>query len=345
MTIPSIITMSPAPKITFTGYAWHKIQALCAMATGEVSFYGETALEDKTLVMDVWVPKQEAGSCSYETDGLDEAKYLGDMACRDVDPLPPENTMKIWCHTHPGNSAGPSGTDWDTFKERFEKCEWGVMFILAKGGDVSCHSSVILNGQQYAISTDISVDWTQGYNTASFQKTLDEKVTAITYTAPVYAHNYSARSRPQGITHGKKGFGGYYDDGYTDWEGDTDWEPVTPWAKGYEDAEADVAEGVVCDVDSLAQASHAGYMREEAAQDYARGYLAKLRSKLDLVDFIESFGPHVQSSTKIHAAISVLFVTTGPRSALPEVEEYDDDTDMLDALTDGELEMHNGTDL
>src|SRR5690606_33202362 len=42
---------------------------------------------------------------------------------------------RLWAHTHPGNSASPSGTDEDTFERVFGGCDWAVMFILARGGE------------------------------------------------------------------------------------------------------------------------------------------------------------------------------------------------------------------
>ncbi len=46
----------------------------------------------------------------------------------------PQQFMRIWIHTHPGDSAHPSGTDEETFARVFEKSDWAVMFILAKSG-------------------------------------------------------------------------------------------------------------------------------------------------------------------------------------------------------------------
>ena len=46
----------------------------------------------------------------------------------------PEQFFRIWCHTHPGDSPTPSGTDESTFQRVFGMCDWGVMFVLAEGG-------------------------------------------------------------------------------------------------------------------------------------------------------------------------------------------------------------------
>ena len=46
----------------------------------------------------------------------------------------PEEFARIWLHTHPGHSPGPSGTDEQTFARVFGGCDWAVMGILARGG-------------------------------------------------------------------------------------------------------------------------------------------------------------------------------------------------------------------
>jgi hypothetical protein len=49
----------------------------------------------------------------------------------------PAQFARIWVHTHPGDSARPSGTDERTFERVFGTCDWAVMFILARGGETS----------------------------------------------------------------------------------------------------------------------------------------------------------------------------------------------------------------
>lgn len=46
----------------------------------------------------------------------------------------PAQFARIWLHTHPGDSAWPSGTDEETFARVFGLCDWAVMGILARGG-------------------------------------------------------------------------------------------------------------------------------------------------------------------------------------------------------------------
>lgn len=44
----------------------------------------------------------------------------------------PEQFARVWLHSHPGNSPTPSATDEETFRRVFGKCQWAVMFIIAR---------------------------------------------------------------------------------------------------------------------------------------------------------------------------------------------------------------------
>ena len=47
----------------------------------------------------------------------------------------PQQFGRIWIHTHPGDSADPSGVDEATFQRVFGNADWAVMAILAQGGE------------------------------------------------------------------------------------------------------------------------------------------------------------------------------------------------------------------
>ena len=50
--------------------------------------------------------------------------------------LQPEQFARLWCHTHPGNCPEPSSIDEETFQRVFGRCEWAILFILAKGNQI-----------------------------------------------------------------------------------------------------------------------------------------------------------------------------------------------------------------
>src|SRR5688572_25265380 len=103
-------------KLRFTPYAWAKLLYIRDLGDTEVSFFGLSHKDDLGLVIDVLMVPQE---CTYAyTEFKEEAitKFFEEM----VDlGWHPEEFGRIWCHTHPGNSAKPSQTDEDTLVREF----------------------------------------------------------------------------------------------------------------------------------------------------------------------------------------------------------------------------------
>ncbi len=97
----------------------------------EIGGFGITEVEDLLYVRDIETICQDATCASVEFD--DEA--VADFFDRQVDAgRRPEQFARLWIHTHPGGSAQPSVTDERTFSRVFGRCQWAVMFILARGG-------------------------------------------------------------------------------------------------------------------------------------------------------------------------------------------------------------------
>jgi hypothetical protein len=123
----------PRPTILrFTPYAWAKMHFFCHAGDTEVGAFGITRPDDLLLVEDVVLVKQRVSVVTVQFD--DES--VADFFDRQIDKgRKPEGFARLWCHTHPGNSPNPSGTDEETFHRVFGKCDWAVMFILANGGN------------------------------------------------------------------------------------------------------------------------------------------------------------------------------------------------------------------
>ena len=98
-------------------------------------------------------------SCSYTTVQFDDDS-VADFFDQQVDHgLRPEQFGRIWIHTHPGDSASPSGTDEDTFSRVFGSSDWAVMFILACGGET--YTRLRFNvGPQADLELPVGVDFT-----------------------------------------------------------------------------------------------------------------------------------------------------------------------------------------
>jgi proteasome lid subunit RPN8/RPN11 len=117
--------------LRLTAYAWAKLLRLRDLGDTEVGGFGISVAHDLLLIEDVCLVKQ---LCTAVTVKFDD-HAVADFFDAQVDKgLPPERFGRIWIHTHPGNSADPSGTDEKTFSRCFGSADWAVMFILACGG-------------------------------------------------------------------------------------------------------------------------------------------------------------------------------------------------------------------
>jgi hypothetical protein len=121
--------------LRFSPYAWAKLVWFRDRGDTEIGGFAVTHHDDPFYVEDFITVKQKASGAFVEFDDEDVNQYLVDQTNAGHEP---HHCMRIWLHTHPGNSASPSGTDENCFKEAFGNCNWAVMFILAKGGTVYC---------------------------------------------------------------------------------------------------------------------------------------------------------------------------------------------------------------
>lgn len=94
-----------------------------------------TGTEDPMYVTDFDFILQECTSVKtdFDTDAQNEW-----MQNRLLSGENPDNFARIWAHTHPGPSASPSTTDWETFQEVMGDAAWGVMLILGTGNEFVC---------------------------------------------------------------------------------------------------------------------------------------------------------------------------------------------------------------
>ena len=119
------------PVLRFTPTAWAKLLFFRDCQETEIGGFGVTAPDDALLVEEFVTVKQDVTVASVAFG--DEA--VADFFDAQVDlGRKPEQFGRIWLHTHPGNSPSPSGTDEETFHRVFGKCQWALMFILARGG-------------------------------------------------------------------------------------------------------------------------------------------------------------------------------------------------------------------
>ena len=143
------------PCLTFAPTAWAKLQFFCHLGDTEIAGFGITAENAMLHVEDFVTVRQLASPTTVVMD--DQA--VADFADRCVDAgLPPQRFLRVWCHTHPGSSPLPSGTDEDTFFRVFGSCDWAVMFILARTAASYARLSFHC-GPGAAVRLPVRVDW------------------------------------------------------------------------------------------------------------------------------------------------------------------------------------------
>ena len=119
------------PSLRFTPYAWAKLQFFCHAGDTEIGGFGISHPHDALLIIDFVTIKQKTTSITVKFNDEAVANYFEDQVEAGRKPA---EFARIWCHTHPGTSPNPSCVDEDTLAGVFGRCDWAVMFILAKGG-------------------------------------------------------------------------------------------------------------------------------------------------------------------------------------------------------------------
>lgn len=125
--------------------------------------FGIAASSDQPLrIASVYAPEQQCTGGETEiTDGI--AKYV-DMCIHDWGLESASQFMRVWLHTHPGNSAEPSSQDWETFEEsHFMSQDFSVMFIIARGGNTTCHLRINSGGLSIVEEIGVQIDWKSPY--------------------------------------------------------------------------------------------------------------------------------------------------------------------------------------
>jgi hypothetical protein len=141
-----------------------------------VGAFGITAAPDLLTVRDVvMVPQQcNCAFVSFDDEGVSE--FFEDQVELGRKP---QEFGRIWIHTHPCNSATPSGTDETTFERCFGASDWSVMFILAEGGQKYCRLQTTVPVLQ-TTKLKSEVDWSTEYPAATQSDWLSEYETNVT---------------------------------------------------------------------------------------------------------------------------------------------------------------------
>ena len=119
------------PVLRFSPTAWAKLLFFRDRGETEISGFGITDHDDLLYVTEFLTIKQDTTIASISLD--DEA--VADFFESQVEAgRQPQQFFRIWCHSHPGDSPEPSGTDEETFHRVFGRCDWALMLIVAQDG-------------------------------------------------------------------------------------------------------------------------------------------------------------------------------------------------------------------
>jgi proteasome lid subunit RPN8/RPN11 len=147
---------STPPKLRFSPTAWAKLLCLRDLGPTEVGGFGITDAGDLLNIRDIALVPQCCNEVFVAFDDTAVAEFFDDQIDQGRQP---EQFGRIWIHTHPGESAQPSSVDVETFDRVFGRCDWAVMFILARGGQTFAELSW-RHGGPASIPLDVEVDFT-----------------------------------------------------------------------------------------------------------------------------------------------------------------------------------------
>lgn len=119
------------PLLRFCPTAWAKLLFLRDLGNTEIGGFAITAAADPLLVQEFVTVQQRVSVVSVAFDDNAVADFFDQQIDRG---LKPQQFLRIWCHSHPGDSAHPSGTDEETFARVFGKSDWALMFIVSRSG-------------------------------------------------------------------------------------------------------------------------------------------------------------------------------------------------------------------
>ena len=132
-----------------------KLQFFLHAGNTEIGGFGISAQYDPLYIEDFQTVKQLTSCAHVEFDDAAVADYLDDCADKGIEP---RRCMRVWIHTHPGDSPNPSGTDEDTFQRAFGGCDWSLMFIIGRTAQTYCRLAFNA-GPGAQVMIPVAVDW------------------------------------------------------------------------------------------------------------------------------------------------------------------------------------------
>lgn len=159
-------SIKPAsPVLRFSPTAWAKLLFFRDQGETEIGGFGIAEAHDLLRIEEFCSVKQEASLTTVRFDDLAVADFFEAQV---ASGRRPEEFGRLWLHTHPGNSPLPSGTDEDTFARVFGRCDWAVLFILARSG--RCYARLRFNiGPGGELEIPVEVDYSLPFGPSAFE--------------------------------------------------------------------------------------------------------------------------------------------------------------------------------
>ncbi len=173
---PAALDSDDAPVLRFTPPAWAKLLYLRDAGPTEIGAFGITSADDLLRVEEIATVAQTASVASVAFDDAAVADFFDDQIDQSRRP---EQFARMWIHTHPGDSADPSSVDKSTFARVFGRCDWSVMFILARGGDTYARLQFSV-GPGGSLQIPVAIDYSRafpGSDAANWQAEYERNVT------------------------------------------------------------------------------------------------------------------------------------------------------------------------
>jgi len=185
------------PVLKVTPYVWQKLLYLRDKSQNEIGFFGITKEDDPLYIIDLAVLKQKVGPASVEFDGPDIARFW--MKC-DSENLIPAQYTRVWIHTHPGNSATPSGTDENTFTRHWGQSDWALMVVVARDNTTTVrlrYNTGIPADYQLNMKIEYDADF-PGSNKTLWDQEFTENVSSYvsSYRGNFYGDNWGNHHSP-----------------------------------------------------------------------------------------------------------------------------------------------------
>lgn len=144
----------------FSPTAWAKLLYFRDKTENEVGGFGITEADDLLFVTDFITVKQKATCVSVRFDDQAVGRFFDDQ----VDlGRKPEQFARVWCHTHPDMSPGPSAIDEETFERVFGNCQWALMFVIGQKDDTYARLSFNV-GPGGRVLIPAEVDYSRPFN-------------------------------------------------------------------------------------------------------------------------------------------------------------------------------------